>query len=94
MERGVNVIQEQPVHYKDIAVCIKSAMKNKVFFKTGDLYIYLPEIKRLIDAVKEIEKRQKILYASFSCCPQVSYPMIDILEKLLPSIKAFPCSEC
>lgn len=89
MERGVNVIQEQPVHYKDIAVCIKSAMKNKVFFKTGDLYIYLPEIKRLIDAVKEIEKQQKILYASFSCCPQVSYPMIDILEKLLPSIKPF-----
>ena len=33
MERGVNVIQEQPVHYKDIAICVKSAMKNKVFFK-------------------------------------------------------------
>ena len=79
MERNIHVIQEQPIHYKDLAVCLKAAVKHKVYFKVGDLYVHLPEIKRFIAAANAVQKEQKIIYSNLSCCPQVSYPMMDIL---------------
>lgn len=82
IESGVNIIQEQPIHKDDMKVCIQAALKNKVNFMTGDIYVHLPEVKRLIRSVKAVMQLQKPAYIHVSICPQVSYPMVDILDRM------------
>lgn len=82
MNKGIHIIQEQPIHKTDMKSCIQTGLKNKVHFMTGDLYIHLPEVEKLIRGVKTAMQFQKPSYIHISTCPQVSYPMVDILNQM------------
>lgn len=43
MERGIHVIQEQPVYPENVVECYKVARKYRVIYNIGNLYIKLPE---------------------------------------------------
>lgn len=89
LNRGIHVIQEQPIHQREIAQCFKVAKKNKVSYQVGDLYVNLSSVRQFIKAVQEVRKTQKIQYIEASCAVQVSYPLIDILNHMLPSLRPF-----
>jgi thiazolinyl imide reductase len=93
LERGVNVIQEQPIHPKDLEICYRTAKKNNTYFQTGDLYTNLTEVQRFIECAKYLNQIKKPVYINASFCPQVSYPAIDILSKALPSIRLWEINE-
>lgn len=86
MEKGVHVIQEQPIHPRDLSRCFRAAKSNGVYFKTCDLYPKLPEVARFIRMAKALNKKENPLYVKASFCPQVSFPAIDILSLALPDI--------
>lgn len=86
MEKGVHVIQEQPIHPRDLFKCFQTAKKFGAYFKTCDLYPKLPEVKRFIRIAKELNKKEKPLYVKTSFCPQVSFPAIEILSRALDDI--------
>ncbi|HML33603.1 MULTISPECIES: bifunctional Gfo/Idh/MocA family oxidoreductase/class I SAM-dependent methyltransferase [Sporomusa] len=87
LERGIHVIHEQPIHHKDMALCLKKTNEKKVVFSTGNLYVHLPAVKRFIACAKALVEKQKILYVDAAFASQVSYPMIHILLEVLPSIR-------
>lgn len=89
MEKGIPVIQEQPIHPRDLSLCHRTAKKNNVYFKTCDLYPKLREVSRFIRIAQELNKKELPLYIKAAFCPQVSYPAIDILSRALPSIQSF-----
>lgn len=89
MNRGINVIQEQPLHHKELSECFKTAKKNGVFFHVGDLYVNLPAVRQFTAAAKELMKKQQILYIEASCSTQVSYPLVDILNHIFPTMRPF-----
>lgn len=86
MEKKIHVLQEQPIHPKDLTETYRIAKKNGVHFKTCDLYPKLPEVKRFIRVAKRLNQTGKPLYAKVAFGPQVSFPAIDILSQALPSI--------
>lgn len=87
IERGIHVIQEQPIHPKDMEECCRAALKKQVVFQTGNLYVHLPEVSRFIRCARELNKIQPPSYVNATFCPQVSYPAMDILMNALPSIR-------
>ena len=89
MDKGVNVIQEQPIHLKDVSLCFRAAKRNNVYYKVCDLYPKLSEVSRFIRIANELNKKELPLYIKGAFCPQVSYPAIDILSHALPSIFSF-----
>ena len=89
MNRGINVIQEQPLHYKELSECFKCAKKNGVFFHVADLYVNLPAVRQFTAAAKELMKKQQVLYIEASCSAQVTYPLVDILCHIFPSMRPF-----
>ncbi|MCR5196093.1 MAG: Gfo/Idh/MocA family oxidoreductase [Pseudobutyrivibrio sp.] len=89
LERGINVIQEQPVHYKDAERCIRAAKKNKVLYRIGDLYEFLPNIKCFIESAKAICNISKPIYLDIGGASQVTYPLVRILSEALPSMRPF-----
>lgn len=93
LERGIHVIHEQPIHHKDMALCLKKANEKKLVFSTGNLYVHLPAVKRFIACAKALAERQKLLYVDAAFASQVSYPMIHILQEVLPSIRPWQTKE-
>lgn len=87
LEKGISVIQEQPIHPKDLELCHRTARKHKVHFMTGDLYPNLPEVERFITIARELNKTEAPVYVNASFAPQVSYPAMDILMQALPSVR-------
>ncbi|MGR3779425.1 Gfo/Idh/MocA family oxidoreductase [Bacillus paramycoides] len=87
LERGIHVIQEQPVHHKDLASCFRVAQRHGVYFHTGDLYVNLPSVRRFIACAQEMLEHQSACYIDVSCATQVSYPLMHILFKALPTIR-------
>jgi len=86
LEKGTNVIHEQPNHPKDLSACLRVAKKNGTYFKTSDLYLKLPEVARFIRIATELNKQEKPLYVKAAFSPQVAFPAMDILSHALPSL--------
>ncbi len=87
LERGIHVVQEQPVHHADLAACLRKARQKGVIFQTGDLYVHLPAVRRFIACAKAMLDRQKAVYIDAAFASQVSYPMVHIFAKALPAIR-------
>lgn len=60
LERGIHVIQEQPVHYKDAERCIRIAKQHGVCYRVGDLYEYLPNIRCFLESAEEFMKHLRV----------------------------------
>ncbi|MBR1745688.1 MAG: Gfo/Idh/MocA family oxidoreductase [Fibrobacter sp.] len=86
MEKGVNVIHEQPNHPKDLATCLRVAKKTGTYFKTSDLYLKLPEVARFIRIARELNRINPPLYVKAAFSPQVAFPAMDILTSALPAV--------
>lgn len=89
LEKGIHVIQEQPIHPKDLEMCYRTARKHNVCFQTGNLYPNLVSVRRFIVCANALNKIKPPVYINASFCPQVSYPAVDILAQSLPSIRAW-----
>jgi len=89
---GIHVIQEQPVHHKDLASCLKAARQNELHFRTGDLYVHLPAVRRFIACAQVMLEQQNALYIDAACATQVSFPMMHILLEALPTIRPWKIS--
>lgn len=87
LEKGIHVIQEQPVHHKDIAVCIKTARKRGVQFHVGNLYVHLPTVQRFIHSARVLLEHREALYLDAAFASQVSYPFVHILSQVLPRLR-------
>lgn len=87
LEKGINVILEQPVHYNDLVACYKLAKKKGIFFGVGNLYIQLPSVKKFIGICNEIIKTQKPIFLNVDLSTQVSFPLAHILIKAFPEVR-------
>lgn len=86
MKRGIHVLQEHPIHPKDLILCYKTAKEQQVFFQTGNLYANLPEVRKFTRCARELNKLQKPAYINVRMAAQVSYPGIEILMQAMGSI--------
>lgn len=89
LERGIHVMQEQPIHHKDMARCLKTAKQNGVRFQIGDLYARLTAVRRFAAAARALQQQQEALYLNASFASQVSYPLIHMLQEVLPALRPF-----
>ncbi|MGG4444026.1 bifunctional Gfo/Idh/MocA family oxidoreductase/class I SAM-dependent methyltransferase [Brevibacillus fortis] len=92
LAKGIHVISEEPIHHKDLALCLKHAKQNGVHFMTGDLYVHLPAVRRFIACARTMLAVQPALYIDAACATQVSFPLMHILQEALPSIRPWKIS--
>ncbi|TKI54144.1 methyltransferase [Brevibacillus antibioticus] len=92
LAKGIHVISEEPIHHKDLALCLKHAKQNDVHFMTGDLYVHLPAVRRFIACARTMLAVQPALYIEAACATQVSFPLMHILQEALPSIRPWKIS--
>ena len=83
MERGIHVIQEQPVYPENVVECYKVARKYRVIYNIGNLYIKLPEVQHFINVSKKLNNLNSVQYISLCFCTQVAFPAIAILAEAI-----------
>ncbi|WP_409069397.1 Gfo/Idh/MocA family oxidoreductase [Clostridium sp. FAM 1755] len=89
LEKGISVLQEQPVHYDDVWKCYKTAIKNNCYYAVNSFYSNVNAGKTFIEYGKKLIKKAKPLFIDASSSVQVSYPLVDLLGKLFGSVS--PC---
>lgn len=89
LEKGIHVIQEQPIHQKDLMQCVKTAKKSGSVFVIGDLYRNLPETKKFTAGLQWLLKQQNPNLISCELSSQLSFPFIDILVHSFSDIRPF-----
>ncbi len=89
LQRGINVLQEQPVHLKYAEECYKLAYKKKAIYKVSDLYAKLDEVSVFIKCAQALNKIEKPIYVRVAFSTQVAFPAINILMNSLPSVRNF-----
>lgn len=94
LARGLHVLQEHPVHYRDLEGCLRLARENRVCYQIGNLYAHLPEVKKFAACAGYLNKAGRLVYANAAFASQVSYPAMQILQEALPSIREWKLAGC
>lgn len=90
MDRGINVLQEHPLHHGELAACLRSARTNGVSYHLNTHYIHLEPVRHLLGAARRLFDRQQPLFVDAVCAIQVTYPLLDILGQALGRVR--PCA--
>lgn len=89
LSKGINVIQEQPVHYNELLECYKIAKKNNCKYFLNTFYSHLTNIEKFKSIAQKIMKNTSPVYIDASCSLQVLFPLLDILGSMMGGLKPF-----
>lgn len=82
LSNGINVLQEQPIHYNDYIECIKTATRNRCLYSFNGFYSNLDISKEFIKVMRKIYRKSKINYIEASCSVHVLFSFIEFLGKV------------
>ena len=82
LEKGISIIQEQPVHEKEVINICKSIRSDKQDYYINNFYRFLENTKNFIFYAKKIIRQYEVIRLQMSCSSKVLYPLIDILYEI------------
>ena len=85
MNKGVHVIQEQPVHSDDIVQSLKTMRNQDCLYMINTFYPYIETVK-IYSICSKISRKCSLKYIEASCSIQVLYPLLDILNQSLEGL--------
>lgn len=89
LRRGINVLHEQPVHYKELVETYKVAKEMKCFFGVSNFYKYIDATQNYIGMVREIQKKEEIQYINIECAHQILYSVLGVLFDMSDRVRPF-----
>lgn len=89
LEKGINVILEQPIQYKDLVACLQAAKTKKLVFMVNDINDNLKAASAFVDRIKQLLDKQKPLYIDAALDRDNIYSFFYMLLKALPVTRPF-----
>lgn len=89
LEKGINVILEQPIQYKDLVACLQAAKTKKLVFMVNDINDNLKAASAFVDRIKQLLDKQKPLYIDAALDKDNTYSFFHMLLKALPVNRPF-----
>lgn len=89
LRKGISVMQEHPVNYKEIQECYKEANCNGVFYRIGNLYNSLNNLEVFKKCTKYLNKNDELNYVDILTSSQMVYTQLSILNSTIPSFRNF-----
>jgi pyochelin biosynthetic protein PchG len=83
MDRGINVLQEHPLHHDELAACLRCARRAGVVYHLNSFYPQVGAVRRFLAAVRALTSEQPAEYADAACGFQLAYSLLDILALAL-----------
>lgn len=89
LQKGISVLHEQPIHYKELKECYVIAKKQKCFMGVSNLYRYIDATQSFIDLVNHLKKEEYVEYINVECGHQILYSVLSILFDLTDYARPF-----
>ena len=87
LRRGIHVLQEHPVHHREIAACMQAARQGQAAYAVNTLYPNILAIRRFLAVAAYLREQQGLAYIDATCNSQVAYPLLDILGRLAGGLR-------
>ncbi|MBF4998068.1 Gfo/Idh/MocA family oxidoreductase [Nocardia sp. BSTN01] len=86
LERGIHVLQEQPVHTREILELSKAAAQHGAHYAVNDFYGSTEPARQYIRLAQRLSRLTPIRYAHARCAVQVAYPLFTMLAEIIPRL--------
>jgi thiazolinyl imide reductase len=93
LRRGLDVVQEHPVHHDAVAAGLRLAAEQGRRYRVGDLYVHLPAVRRFVAAARALLTEQPAVYVDAACSIQVAFPLVHILGAALGGVRPWRIGE-
>ncbi|MEU6476626.1 Gfo/Idh/MocA family oxidoreductase [Streptomyces sp. NPDC047017] len=87
MARGHHVLQEHPLHARELADCLRAAREHRVVYRLNSHYVHVEPVRRFIAAARRLLAGQRLLHIDAVCGFQVLYTLFDILGRALGGVR-------
>lgn len=89
LEKGIHVIQEQPVHFHDYKRCLVAAKRAGCKYQLNTFYPHLHAVKTFIETSHRLSKEMPVTYIRAESSVQVLFPLLDILNHSLQGLNPY-----
>lgn len=89
LEKKISVIQEHPVHRRDIEELLETAQKNGVYYHVNSHYVNVEPICTFIDYAIKMNAQSVPMYINIVTAPQITYSILDIIGRAVGGIEPF-----
>ncbi|MEU0005700.1 Gfo/Idh/MocA family oxidoreductase [Streptomyces sp. NPDC006314] len=93
MARGHHVLQEHPLHARELADCLRTAREHRVAYRLNSHYVHVEPVRRFIAAARRLLAGQRALHIDAACAFQVLYTLFDILGRALGGVRPWGFGE-
>lgn len=87
MNRGINVIQEHPVHQNELALSLRTAQRNSVAYHLNSFYVHTDPVRNFVAASRKLFLYREPLCIDAVCSTQSAYSLLDILGTALGRVR-------
>lgn len=89
LQKGINVIQEHPVHHGDLVKCYQYARKYGVHYHLNTHHIHAEPVRKFCNIIKKLKNNQNIIYINAIGAIQVASSLLDIIGTAIGGIRPF-----
>ena len=89
LKKGIHVMQEHPIHYREVENCLKVAKEFNICYAVGNLYNSLETIEKFIEAAIYLNEKDVLQHIDIITSSQLLYSLIGILNEALPIFRSF-----
>lgn len=83
LARGIDVLQEQPVHADEMLPLARAAKESSARYAVNDFYSRVAPMRRFIGAARALDARSPIRYLHARSAIHVAYPLFAILGAIV-----------
>ncbi|CAM3715401.1 Gfo/Idh/MocA family oxidoreductase [Nocardiopsis rhodophaea] len=87
MERGIHVLQEHPLHPKELADCLRTARSTGTHYLLNTFYPHLAPVRRFVAAARRLVELRTPVFVDAMCAVQVSFDLLDILGEVFDGVR-------
>lgn len=87
MERGINVLQEHPVHYRELIDLIRASRANGASYLLNSFYRQLEPVRRFLAAAQQLRHLRPIIGLELASGLPTAYSLLDIVSGILGTVR-------
>ncbi|MFF0570449.1 Gfo/Idh/MocA family oxidoreductase [Streptomyces sp. NPDC004041] len=87
MDRGIHVLQEHPVHLKELTGNLQHARNRGVQYRLNTHYPHVAPVRSFIDAARRLVARQRPLFLDAATPVHLMHPLVDILGQVMGTLR-------
>lgn len=89
LRRGIHVIQEHPMHPREVENCQKVGSEAKCVHYLNTHHIHLEETQKFIRIIRKIRNEQPVCFINGLCGVQVLCSLLDIIGMIFGSVSPY-----